>query len=1067
MPADRDHGFNQRSLRWRLLLPLVGVGVVLIALSSVATFVFANRMLGQQLATRAGELARLVGLAAGSRDGDLARQVNAYSAARDVDLIVVIEHQRIIASNNGALIGRPANLLAGVLGRVLATAAEQHVAVMQSEAQRLAVALPVTSAAGVRAAGALVAVTLRSDVIAGEARASAAFSALLLALGLGAVVVTAAIAVELRIIRPLRTMRRRLDSDREESDPVAAGLDDDDVGRVAAAFDRVHGQLAERRREVADREAHLRSLFDATTDGILVVDTIGRIESANPAAERLFACHDRRLVGRLIGTLVPPERRGVMENGFLRAVAQGAAWPGLHAEVSVRRDDGSPVAIAIAINPTRVHGGLRYVAMLRDLTAEQRMRARATGLAEGIRQMHELASAQYLEHADRVQGALALGRERFGLDDAYLVRRDGDGAIALTASLATDCPPDTVFPLLRVASDLALVGDEPVALHQITGADRDLLANQHGRPVQAVLAQRIMVEGQPWGVLVFASETARSEPFDPAHLDLLGLLARLLGGEVARAERLEELRRARSAAEAAANAKSSFLATMSHELRTPMNGVIGIASLLVNTPLNPEQQDYVATIRSSGEALLTLLNDILDFSKIEAGRLEIEHIPFDLRTLAEDAIGLFAMPAHEKGLELALRVAAAVPARLVGDPARLRQILLNLLGNAVKFTAAGQVLLAIDGDQDGDAWALRVDVNDSGIGLTAAQQGRLFSPFIQADASTTRRFGGTGLGLAISKRLAELMGGGIGLVSAPGQGSTFTLSLRLPTAEAVDVAAPAVLPDSPRLLVFSHQGLHRGIIVELAARWGARAEPTADAAVALATLAAGGDDPVRLMVIERDIPGGAAAFAVRLRAAGSSVPLVLLAAQGGGGDRSEAAAGFTFTVSRPLRAEALRKVCADALGLGVPARPQPAKGPATADFAALGLRVLLAEDQAVNQKVATRLLERLGCQVVLAMNGVQAVASAGGDRFDLILMDCRMPEMDGFAATQAIRGGTSPNRETPIIALTANASAGDREECLVAGMDDHLAKPVTAESLRAMLRRWQTGTATPADHGRP
>ncbi|MCH7615040.1 MAG: response regulator [Nitrospinae bacterium] len=554
-----------------------------------------------------------------------------------------------------------------------------------------------------------------------------------------------------------------------------------------------------------------------------------------------------------------------------------------------------------------------------------------------------------------------------------------------------------------------------------------------------------------------------------------------------------EIAEARDRALEAARLKSEFLATVSHEIRTPMNGVLGMTELLLDTPLTAEQLDYVESVRISGKNLLTIINDILDFSKIEGHKLSLEIIDFDLRTVVEEVMDLLAAQAQGKGLELVGLVYATVPSAVRGDPGRLRQILTNLVGNAVKFTSQGEVAVHVTSVEETEKdVVIRFDVTDTGIGLPPETQERLFQPFFQADGSTSRKYGGTGLGLAISKQLTEMMGGDIGIFSEPDHGSLFWFTVRLAKQPVTSsIMTPREDLQGLHICLVDDNGTNQMLLQHYTGIWGMRSETANDGPQALDRLRAAFDrgDPFDLAILDMQMTGmdgWALAQAMKGDSNLFSIQLVLLTSLGTPGDgRIAQETGFAAYLTKPVHESQLyHTLC---LVMGKTNETENCPSPPSRIITQHTLkevqaqsrpRVLVVEDNPINQRLALRMLEKLGCRVDIVGNGKEAIDSVTQTSYQVVFMDCMMPEMDGCKATQEIRKreglgvkGDENDSETshvspvtdhasritphvPIIAMTANAIQGDREKCLEAGMDDYIAKPITSEVLATMLKRW-------------
>jgi PAS domain S-box-containing protein len=613
------------------------------------------------------------------------------------------------------------------------------------------------------------------------------------------------------------------------------------------------------------------------------------------------------------------------------------------------------------------------------------------------------------------------------------------------------------------------------AFCDITGYPREeLIGQSYAKVLDADTVQRLFdsyhrvyLTGEPLKALEYAliakDGTRRFvEESVSLRTDASGAIVGFMGIRrdcTARRMAAQEIAAAKEAAEAANRAKSEFLANMSHEIRTPMNGIIGMTELALDTELTPYQGECLATVRSSAESLLTVLNDILDFSKIESRKLDLECVAFALGEAVADTVKPLALQAHKKGLELITDVPPEIPGVVIGDPVRLRQVLTNLLGNALKFTDRGHVMLSIrdEGTRDGRV-TLRFAVSDTGIGIPHDKQRAIFEPFSQADGSTTRRFGGTGLGLAISSTLVRMMGGELSVRSTPAVGSTFEFSATFNVAAGAGVPPPTTRLANIRALIVDDNAMNREIFDAQLRRWAMQPTSVADGRAAIEALATASSQgsPFALVLLDAQMPemdGFAVAAEIARRPALAGTPIMMLTSGGRSGDSQRCRElGISSYLAKPVKQADLFDAICRAFDGAHEAPARRVSTPIAVKALVARVRVLLAEDNLVNQRVAVGLLERRGHSVMVVSTGVEALEALNADVFDVILMDVQMPVMGGFEATSAIRTSEhGTGRHMRIVAMTAHAMSGDRERCLAAGMDGYVAKPIDPAALFAAV----------------
>ncbi|MGA9884987.1 MAG: response regulator [Candidatus Acidiferrales bacterium] len=660
------------------------------------------------------------------------------------------------------------------------------------------------------------------------------------------------------------------------------------------------------------------------------------------------------------------------------------------------------------------------------------------------------------EVSERRQTENTLEERRTFLDS--LIKNTPVGIVAIDNNDAVQmCNP--AFEKLFRFRQKDICGRQLYELISAPQVDEEIQANRHRmvrRQLTHVVTQRKRSDGSLVDVEAFS-----------VPLVIEGKLtgAVLLYQDITERKHAEEaLLRAKDAAEAANRAKSEFLANMSHEIRTPMNGIIGMTELALDTSLNVEQREYLTMVKSSADSLLTLINDILDFSKIEAGKLEVEHIDFPFEQTLGETVKVLGMRAHQKGLELAWRVAPEIPERLKGDANRLRQVLVNLVGNSVKFTERGEIAVEVDREADDSAgMILHFRVRDTGIGIATEKQRMIFEAFTQADSSASRKYGGTGLGLAITTRLVNLMGGRIWLESELGQGSTFHFTARFQFADETGAANPGIEPSilaGVSVLVVDDSKTNRISLTEMLTRWGMRAEAVESGRTGFEALEAAEKEnrAFQLLITDMQMPemhGLDLLAKIRESAALRNIPAILLSSSVQPDEASHARElGISAYLTKPIQPAELHRAVVNVLERAAPSQEGAKEEQMPSAEFAQGMKVLLTEDNPVNRKLATALLEKHGNTVLIAENGCEAMAILEREKADVVLMDLQMPVMDGFEAIRAIRAKERRDGgHLPIVALTAHAMQGDRERCLEAGADDYVTKPIRTAELFAAMKR--------------
>ncbi|CDM96697.1 response regulator [Limnospira indica] len=849
-----------------------------------------------------------------------------------------------------------------------------------------------------------------------------------------------------------------------------------------------------------DSEERYRLMAEYSTDLITHHSRRGLIRYASPACSLLLGYEPESLIGQHPSKFFHPDDLNTLSKTLEIVLSQKVSYTLTY---RIRHKNGEYIwfeTTSRAIYHPETGRVQEILGVSRDISDRKQREQELQDSEASIRSLYQITSSRHLDWQEQLQQILKLGCDKFHLEVGIINQILNLDTPQPSAQIMAGIDPNNSwsfgdnFDLNNPLILATLKAENPLIFESVLVSGFPSYADENCWQIEAYMAIPIKVYGQVYGTLCFWSQNPLNEPFRAVDQELLKLMAQWIGSEIERQQTAQELSQARDEALAATRAKSEFLATMSHEIRTPMNAVIGMTGLLLDTPLSLVQQDFVETIRSSSDALLSLINDILDFSKIESGKLDLEAFPFSLRTCLEESLDLLATKAASKSLELGYFIDAYTPNEVVGDMARVRQILVNLLSNAVKFTARGEVLVSVSAkplfsDLELTAksmysthYQIEVAVSDTGIGIPVDRMNRLFKSFSQVDASTNRQYGGTGLGLAISQRLAEMMGGKMWVVSGdaigghppenwqinkdtPTQGSTFYFSI-------VVQSSQNLLPQwnhadelaGKRLLIIDSHPTNRQILTKQVQCWGLVVEDTDSPTEAIAWLKQGKTFDIAIVEMEiANLDGFNFATQVRQTSAGVDLPLVMLISVAQQNFNPTDHRDFVAFLNKPIKQSPLYNIlinvlCGEPLQIKNWSRNQmrsPQDIPLLAEK--LPLRILLAEDHLVNQKVALQILQRMGYRADVAGNGLEVLEALERQPYDVILMDMQMPIMDGLEAARQIKKRYD-NQEKPysprprIIAVTANAMESDRAECIAAGMDDYISKPIRMEQLVKVLR---------------
>ncbi len=847
--------------------------------------------------------------------------------------------------------------------------------------------------------------------------------------------------------------------------------------------------LAVQRGAAATREGEkrYRTLFESADDAIFLMDD-ERFVECNPKTTQVFRCRPEDILGKPPADFSPavqPDGEPSVQKAR-RLIGRAMRGNPQFFEWRHCRLDGEEFDAEISLSAVELSGNRFVQAIVRDVTDRKRSEE-ALRFSRDFERLVTTISARFVqapcgETLDNVRQALCEIGEFAGVDRSYMFLFSDDlETMECVAEWTREGVQRLSFqsaPTSRFSRWMELMKQNKVfhlpSLDLVRAEEQEVREILRSHGTRSLLSVPVVYGGRLFGFVGW-SALSEGKCFPDSTVSLLRIVGEIIAGALERQRYERELESARKAAEAANEAKSQFLANMSHEIRTPLNGILGMTAVLADSGLDAAQREIADTVTQSAEALLQIVNDVLDFSKIENGRIDVETVSFDLQVTLEDLVGLMSPAAERKGIDLTFWYPFDAPRRFLGDPGRIRQVMLNLVGNAIKFTEVGNILLEVSFpagvDEETGQFAVGLAVHDTGVGIPAEKLPLLFRKFSQLDSSTTRKYEGAGLGLAISEQLVKLMGGKIEVSSVEGSGSTFTVCLPLePDPQAANEEPHPGELEGKRILVVDANSFRRSALANQCSGWGMEIVEAATGAEALALLQSHSSSGRRLemVVVDRrlpDIPGEQFIAGVRGFEIYADIPILILTSIG---ERGEAAgyrrAGCSGYLVHPVRESVLREVLSTMAGNPVGSADRhmvtihtlKESRSAAIPRAALefeGLQALLVEDNAINQKVGAALLKKLGFAVDVASDGAEALAAVSARDYDVILMDCQMPKMDGFETTRRLRAGSGYASRCPVIAMTAHALDSDRRKCLKVGMDDYISKPVRPEALRSALAR--------------